>query len=107
MYKSPIEVIYGQMQTQLEGDIFRTVQNYGINVDKDELIKALAYDRNQYDVGYRDALDTIVRCKDCVYWQDNNGGYPHEECRWDKDETPDADDYCSFGEKIDGKGGTE
>jgi hypothetical protein len=42
-----------------------------------------------------------VRCKDCKYWQDNNGGYPHEECRWGKDETPDDDDYCSYGERND------
>ena len=46
----------------------------------------------------------VVRCKDCVYWQDNNGGYPHEECRWGKNETPDADDFCSFGERKDGDG---
>lgn len=44
-------------------------------------------------------LVEVVRCKDCQYWQDNNGGYPHEECRWGKDETPDADDFCSYGEK--------
>lgn len=44
----------------------------------------------------------VVRCKDCKYWQDNNGGYPHEECRWGKEETPDADDYCSFGERREG-----
>lgn len=41
----------------------------------------------------------VIRCKDCKYWQDNNGGYPHEECRWGKDETPDADDFCSYGER--------
>jgi hypothetical protein len=41
----------------------------------------------------------IVRCKDCLYWQDNNGGYPHPDCRWGHDETPDEDDYCSFGER--------
>ena len=46
--------------------------------------------------GYR----KVVWCKDCVYWQDNNGGYPHEECRWGKDETPDAYDYCSYGERV-------
>lgn len=38
-----------------------------------------------------------VRCKDCRYWQDNNGGYPNKECRWREDETPDADDFCSYG----------
>lgn len=42
----------------------------------------------------------VVRCKDCVFWQDNNGGYPHQECRWGHGETPDPDDYCSFGEHI-------
>ena len=41
----------------------------------------------------------VVRCKNCRFWQDNNGGYPHEECRWGRDETPDADDFCSYGER--------
>jgi hypothetical protein len=41
----------------------------------------------------------VVRCRECEYWQDNNGGYPHPECRWGKDETPDADDFCSYGER--------
>lgn len=45
-----------------------------------------------------DAVE-VVRCKDCVYWQDNNGGYPHEDCKWGHEETPDAEDYCSFGER--------
>ena len=40
----------------------------------------------------------IVRCKDCVFWQDNNDGYPHKDCKWREDETPDPDDYCSAGE---------
>lgn len=43
----------------------------------------------------------VVRCKDCKYWQDNNGGYPNQNCRWMKDETPDDDDYCSYGERAD------
>ena len=54
MYRSPIDIIYGQMQTQMEGDILRAVQSYGINVDKEELIRALQYDRHQYDRGYGD-----------------------------------------------------
>ena len=44
----------------------------------------------------------VVRCKDCKYWQDNNDGYPHEECRWGHGETPDANDFCSYGERKDG-----
>lgn len=42
----------------------------------------------------------VVRCKDCAFWQDNNGGYPQQECRWGHGETPDPNDYCSYGEKI-------
>ena len=42
----------------------------------------------------------VVRCKDCKYWQDNNDGYPHEECRWGHGETPDANDFCSYGERM-------
>lgn len=45
---------------------------------------------------------SVIRCKDCGYWQDNNGGYPNEECRWREDETPDADDFCSYGKRKDG-----
>ncbi len=44
--------------------------------------------------------EQVVLCKDCRYWQGNNGGYPHPECRWAKDETPDNDDYCSFAERL-------
>lgn len=49
-----------------------------------------------------DAVE-VVRCKECKYYQDNNGGYPNAECRWNDDETPNADDYCSYGEKMEGK----
>ena len=41
----------------------------------------------------------LVRCAECKHWQDNNGGYPTTECRWGHDETPDPDDFCSYGER--------
>lgn len=44
-------------------------------------------------------LVEVVLCKDCKYWQDNNDNYPHEECRWGHGETPDANDFCSYGER--------
>jgi hypothetical protein len=108
MYKSPIEVIYGPMQTQIEGDVFRAVQSYGITVDKDELIKALAYDRNQYDAGYRDALATIVHCKDCQHcalsYNDKRFGeqtQPVRMCLLGGHVTT-LDDYCSWAVRKDG-----
>ena len=45
------------------------------------------------------AQPEIIRCKDCRYYQDNYGGYPHMNCKWDPSETPDADDYCSAAER--------
>ena len=44
--------------------------------------------------------ERVILCKDCMYWQGNNGGYPHPECRWGHDETPDEDDYCSFAGRL-------
>ena len=44
--------------------------------------------------------EQVILCKDCRYWQGNNGGYPHPECRLGNDEAPDADDYCSFAERM-------
>lgn len=67
MYKSPIDLIVGRMSVQLEGEICRAVQNVGVDVDKDELLKALQYDRGQYQKGYNDRDTEIVRCKDCKF----------------------------------------
>lgn len=58
MYDSPINVIYGKLQTKaqedMENHIFESVQSVGVMVDKDELIKALQYDRQQYEKGFAD-----------------------------------------------------
>ena len=44
------------MQGQLEEGIYNTVRSYGIDVDKDELIKALVNDRQQYVKGFKDGI---------------------------------------------------
>ncbi len=80
-YESPISLIYEnaqrQMQIQLENGVYSAVQNVGIDVNKDELIKALQYDRQQYDKGYSDAMMNavlVVRCEDCIYSSYSRGG---------------------------------
>lgn len=60
MYESPVNVIYEEMQTQIEGDIYNAIQNVGIDVDKEELLKTLQYDRGQYDKGYSDGYAKAV-----------------------------------------------
>ena len=58
MYESPIEVLYGQMQTEIENDLLvKCSQSVGYNIDKDELIKALKYEREQYKNGYSEGLN--------------------------------------------------
>lgn len=64
-YQSPIDVIMGQMNISYENEICKAVKNVGVNVDKNELLKVLQYDRGQYQKGYADRDSEIVRCKDC------------------------------------------
>jgi len=71
-YQSPIEVFQTQMQSQIVGEIYKAVMKVGVNVDKDELLKALQYDRNQYQKGYTDRDSEIVRCKDCKHCDDKS-----------------------------------
>ena len=65
MYESPINAIITEMQVQtikrVEEDIYRAVQDIHVNVDKEELVKALQYDRRQYEKGYSDG------CKDSIF----------------------------------------
>ena len=56
MYDSLIKIIQDEGRSHLEDLILETVHRYGIEVNKEELIKALKYDRNQYESGYLDAV---------------------------------------------------
>lgn len=53
-YKSPIAVIAQNMAAEFDGEVMRAVTKYGVIVDKEELEKALRYDRDQYEKGYAD-----------------------------------------------------
>ena len=67
MYKSPIKIITGQIKTNYEDEIFRAIQNVGINVDREELLKALEYDRGQYEEGFREGeKHTLRQIKDLL-----------------------------------------
>ena len=54
-YESPITMFIGQLETQIENDIISVVQRVGVDVDRDELLRALQHDRNQYNKGFNDA----------------------------------------------------
>lgn len=60
-YESPISKIYGDIRNEIirqdEENFMCTIeQMIGYKVDKDELIKALQYDRDQYNKGYKDGV---------------------------------------------------
>ncbi len=65
MYESPIEAIITEMQVQTiklaEDDIYRAVQDINVNVDKEELMRALQYDRQQYEKGYADGIRDFAK----------------------------------------------
>jgi hypothetical protein len=63
MYESPINFVFGDIQTQVvkqqENEMYMAVQKCGVDVDKEELMKALQYDREQYKRGYEDAVRQV------------------------------------------------
>lgn len=104
MYESPIKVFQGELETQLEGEILKAVHRVGVTVDRDELIRALRYDREQYQKGFDDAREdavVVTRCKNCGHWDDDPDTYgtddgPKGKCM-KSFETMCADDFCSYG----------
>lgn len=111
-YQSPIDIIQSKMQhiidstnKQLEDKIddavYQAVNQVGIDVDKDELLKALAYDRRQYQKGYNDRDREIIRCEECMnskpWYGDKSLCYLWSETGIDVFN----DGYCNYGKRKD------
>lgn len=75
MYESPIEIIKGAFTTEYENGVMTAVQKYGVNVDKEELIKALNYDREQYRKGFEDGVQS--RSMATATWESCGEFYEH------------------------------
>ncbi len=55
-YESPINIVQSvqkDIAENVDKQIYTAIQQVGVIVNKDELIKALSYDRNQYEEGYK------------------------------------------------------
>ena len=110
MYNSPIEMLITDIQHQIvkqqDEEIYEAVVSYIPNIDKDELLRALQYDRGQYDKGYADgkadAMAELVRCKDCKHKR-HNKKYDVILCDHDIGVRGllRPDDFCSYGERKD------
>ena len=51
MYKSPIEIIAEDVQWSFDNEVVKAVQTYNININKEELLRALDYDRKEFERG--------------------------------------------------------
>lgn len=59
MYESPIKIIEDisrEVTDAFEAHVYQCVLRYGVEVDKEELVKALSYDRHMYEKGYEDGF---------------------------------------------------
>jgi hypothetical protein len=79
-YESPVMVTVQKMSTvcneEIDNHVMQVVQKIGIEVDKEELIKAIRYDRGQYEKGYADGKDDECKFRealDSIVWY--NGHY--------------------------------
>lgn len=70
-YDSPIYMIMGDMEMQIEEHCVRAVQRAGFNVDAESLRQALENDFRRYSEAYRRGYENrdseIVRCSECIY----------------------------------------
>lgn len=100
-YESPIRLITDEYALKLiedeEQNIVKAVCNYGIDIDKDELVKLIHNDRKQYDKGYadgwRDMKKSLVRCGDCKHRGTTN--CTSYNAFWELGD----DGFCSVGER--------
>ena len=100
-YKSPVELFVGKAQVEIENHVVSVVQKMGVNVDKDELLRALRYDREQYEKGYKAGYGRremeIVRCKDCKHFYEKE-----DYCNvWEEYDPVEPNGFCHHGEVKD------
>ena len=85
-----------------EAALIEEAETGGWDTDTEELQVILKY------VPTVDAV-SVVRCSECRFrntsWYDKRDML-ESFCRWDRDESPNDDDYCSYGEKMESEGGT-
>lgn len=59
-YQSPIEMVFDDLKMQQEDYIMKAIINAKIDVNKYELIRALQYDRDQYEKGRSDGINEFI-----------------------------------------------
>lgn len=107
-YESPVKLIRRMVEEaakSMDGEIFTAVYKVVPHVDKEELLRALRYDRGQYDKGFADgktaAMDELVRCKDCKHSYKIEDAFGESWVCHRKEVTQgvSSDHFCSYGER--------
>ena len=81
MYESPISMFTKQLRDDLDNGILQAVHRVGIVVDKAELLKALSYDRDQYEKGFQDGIShNVVRHARWIAQDDTFTRFMCSEC---------------------------
>ena len=100
-YESPIQMVMGDMEMQIEEHCVRAVQRAGFNVDAESLRQALENDsqryREAYRKGYAQRDSEIVRCRDCKKSRLYQGEYDCMLTGYGEPTT--ADWFCGDGER--------
>ena len=113
-YTPPASLNLNDFQDAIGDAVVQAIIKIGIRVNREELLKALKYDRGQYkagyDAGFADGfIETlhIVRCKDCIHRQGDENPMcmlhtePYPNARGYKGEAVcvEMNDFCSYGER--------
>ena len=98
-YESPITRIQNQLLEEMvkkEEDQFmcEVRQTIGYNIDKSELIKALNYDRDQYERGYQDGKSCAMKRKAGQWLINSDGYYPYCSICKNEPQGRIMTDYC-------------
>lgn len=73
MYENPINLIVDDIQNRIieerENQIMCEIQQQmHVDINKDELIRALQYDRHQYEQGYYDGAHVVLTDENLSDW---------------------------------------
>ena len=60
-YESPIKMWTTEVELRYEKEVLNAISHLNVEVNREELIRALNYDRNQYEKGYRDGLLSVLK----------------------------------------------
>ena len=80
-----ISIAMGELQIAFDNEVMKAVRKVGVDVNKEELLKALELHHN------------LVRCGECVKRMREDCPMCNG-CKLDRVPTED-DDYCSYGER--------